>query len=114
MVDVASKAMTWSGRMAVLSSLYARGKHLLQHAHQSTVFQGRSDALLIAELLVDLLIGAMGALFDAHVDAEARGEGLLKADTHAEADDGGQRTVGNGGRDVDADGADGRLRRSGR
>lgn len=57
--------------------LLARGKHLLEDAHEGAVLEGGGNALLVAKLLVDLLVGAMGALFDAHIDAETWGQGLL-------------------------------------
>lgn len=94
--------------------LLAGDEHLAQHAHQGAVLQGSCDSFLVSELLVDLLVGAVGALLDADIDAKARGQGLLEADADAEADDGGQGAVGDGGRDLDQDGANRRERRRGR
>ena len=93
--------------------LLAGGKHLPQHAHEGAVLQRSSDPLLVAELLVDSLVGAVGALLNAHVDAVARGQCLLEADAHTQADDGGERAVRDGGCDLDEDGADGGQRRHG-
>ena len=54
-------------------NLLARGEHLLQHAHQRTILEGSGDPLLVSELLIDLLISAVGALFYADIDAKAWG-----------------------------------------
>jgi hypothetical protein len=102
----------WWWRLGV--SLLARGKHLPQHAHQRAILQGSGDPLLVSQLLVDLHVGAVRALLDADVDAEARGQGLLEAHADAKTDDSGQGAVGDGGRDLDDDGADGGQRRRGR
>lgn len=48
----------------------------------------------------------MGALLDADVYPEARWQGLLKPHAHAQANDGGKRTVGDGRGDFHDDGAD--------
>ena len=49
----------------------------------------------------------MGAVLDADVDAEARGQGLLEADAHAEPDHRRQRAVRDGRGDEHGDGAEG-------
>jgi len=60
------------GEQSDMESL-ARGEHLLQHAHQRTILEGSGDPLLVSELLIDLLISAVGALFYADIDAKAWG-----------------------------------------
>ena len=86
--------------------LFARGEHLLEDAHQGSVLEGSGDALLVAQLFVDLLVSTVGALFDTDIDTEARGQGLLQAHTYTEANDGGKRAVRDGRGDFDHDGAD--------
>lgn len=46
--------------------------HLGDDLHQGTIFEGSGHSLLITELLVDLVAGAMSAFLDAHIDPEAR------------------------------------------
>ena len=70
------------------ASLLASLEHLAQHAHQGAILQGSCDALLVAELLVDLLVRAVSTLLDADIDAEAGGQGLLETDAYPQADDG--------------------------
>ena len=95
----------------VREDLFASGQHLAQHAHQGPVLQGGGDPFLIGQLLVDSVVGAVGALLDADVDAETRRQSLLETHAHAQADDGGEGAVGDGGGDVDDDGADVGVRR---
>jgi hypothetical protein len=69
--------------------LLARRKHLSQHAHQCAVLQCSGDPFLVSQLLVDRLVGAVRALLDAYVDAEAGRQGLLEPDAYPQANDSG-------------------------
>jgi hypothetical protein len=89
----------------------ARLEHLLQYTHEGAVLHRRRHALLVAQLLVHRRIRAVGALLDAHINAKSWRQGLLEAHAHAQANDGGQRAMGDGWRDLDEDGADRRERR---
>jgi len=81
-------------------------QHLPQHAHQRAILQRGRDALLIGQLLIDLLARTMRAVLDADVDPEARRQGLLEPHAHPEPDDGRQRAVRDGRGDEDGDGAE--------
>lgn len=86
-------------------------QHLVQDALQSVIFQGRSYALLVAQLLVHLIILAVAVLLAAHNDTVVGGERLLKAHSYTKTDDGCKRAVCDGRRDLDSDLDDGVWRR---
>lgn len=90
-----------------LGNLLASGEHLLENAHQGAILKGSGDPFFVSQLLVDLFVCGVRALLDADIDAKARGQGLLQADAHAQANDGSQRAVGDGRGDLNDDGADG-------
>nr|POF07873.1 hypothetical protein CFP56_66165 [Quercus suber] len=91
--------------------LRTRREHGVDDVDEGAILHGGSDALLVAELFVDLIGGLGGALFDADVDAEAWGQRVDEAHFDAEADDGRQRARRGRRRDEHAHGADARARR---
>ena len=76
-------------------------QHLIQDTLQRIILQRSRNALFVSELLVDLIILAVTVLLAAHDHAVVRWQGLLETDAYAQAYDGGERAVGNGGRDLD-------------
>lgn len=72
---------------------YAGFEHLVQNPPEGIVLQGGSDALLVAQLFVDLVILGVGVLLDPDVDAVIGGERLLQTHTNPQAKDGGERAV---------------------
>jgi hypothetical protein len=93
-----------------LGMLLASLEHLPQYAHQSAVLQGSCHSLFVSQLLVHLLVGAMCALLDAHIDAEAGRQSLLEPGANAQANDRGKGAVSDCRRDLHDHGADGRKR----
>jgi hypothetical protein len=86
-------------------------QHLVQDALQSIIFQGRSYALLVAQLLVHLVILAVAVLLATHNDTVVGGECLLKTHSHPKTDDGCERAMCDSRRDLDSDLDDGIWRR---
>ena len=78
-------------------------QHLFQDAPESVVLQGGGDALLVGQLLVDLVILGVAVLLAADDDAVVGRQDLLQAHADAQAEEGRVRAVGDGGRDVHAD-----------
>lgn len=82
------------------SRVDARLQHLVQDALERVVLERGRHALLVAELLVDLVVLGVRVLLAADDDAVVGRQGALEADAHAQADDRGQGAVRDGRRDV--------------
>lgn len=81
----------------------ARFEHLVQDPLQGIILQGGGDALLVAELLVDLVILGMGVLLDPDVYAVVGGQRLLQTDADSQAKYGGEGAVRDSRGQVDQD-----------
>lgn len=63
-------------------------QHLPDNAHKRPILQRRRNPLFIRKLLIHFLRCAMRAFFDAHINPEPRGKGLLQSYADTESDDG--------------------------
>lgn len=74
-------------------------QHLVQNTLQRIVLQSCGNSLLIAQLLVHLIILVMTVLLAGYVNSVVGRQCLLKSYPHSKADDRGQRTMCDCGRD---------------
>jgi hypothetical protein len=89
--------------IAVHTSLH----HGVKSTLESVVLQGCSYALLVGELLVNLVVLGVRAVFHANVDPVIGGQTSLKAHTHGKTNYGGKAAVVDGGSKLDRDRGDG-------
>lgn len=89
--------------MPIMVASLARFEHLIQDTAQRVVLQRGGHALLVRQLLGDLVVLGVGALLDLDVDAVVGRQRLLEAHPDGEADDGDERAVIDGRGDVDED-----------
>lgn len=79
----------------------ARREHLVDHALERVVLQRSGHPLFVGQLLVDLVVLGMGAFLHGDINPVVGRQGPLQTYPDGKADDGRQRAVGDGGRNLD-------------
>lgn len=74
-------------------------EHFLQNPHEGSILQCSRHPLFVQQLPGHCFGRTVCSFLDLHVDPEPRRKGLLEANAHAQADDGGKRAVRDGWRD---------------
>lgn len=74
-------------------------QHLLHNLHEGPILQCSRHPLLVQQLPGDCFGRTMRSFLDLYIDPEPWRKGLLEANAHAKADDGGKRAVGDCRRD---------------